>query len=139
MDNRNSVHTRELAICKKSPIGVHHWVQSIEDSPVFHCIYCEGFRAFNIRSYRFNPYYKKEFMKIFPLEELPILMKLLDKRHKDAEIEDNPEITAKNRERAVKASTVSKNHRKSKGIFDSGPKPPKKVRMVVSKGVLNFR
>lgn len=132
MDNRNSVHTKELAVCKPSPTGVHHWMQSIGDSPVFYCIYCGGFRAFNIRTYRFNPYRGEEFMNVFTLDTLPYLIKLLDNRHKDKEIEDNPNLTAP-RTKGTRNSPATK-RKKVKGLFDDGPKP----RRVVKNGVMIF-
>jgi hypothetical protein len=124
MDNGNrSVHTKQLAICKKSPVGVHHWVQSIDDNPVFLCIYCGGFRAFNIKSYRFNPYRGEEFMQVFSLDTLPKLMHLLDERHKDPEIEYHPNTRDKD---SYKRGSASKRVKKVKGEFDDGPRLPKR-------------
>lgn len=140
MDSRNryssSVHTRELAKCRKSPIGVHHWVQSIEDSPIFFCIYCEGFRAFNIKAYRFNPYRGEEFMQVFTLDTLPKLSMLLDKRHKDPSIEDHP--LSRDPE-SYKRGSARKKETKQKGEFDDGPRTSeKKYRRTVRNGVMEF-
>jgi len=120
MDKRDtSVHTKQLAKCKNSPTRAHHWVQSIEDSPVFLCIYCGGFRAFNIKAYRFNPYRGEEFMQVFSLDTLPRLIRLLDKRHKDPEIEYHPQSRDKD---SYKRGNVNSRVKKRKGEFDDGPR-----------------
>lgn len=133
MDNGNtSVHTKQLAKCILSPTRSHHWVQSIDDSPIFFCQYCGGFRAFNIKAYRFNPYRGKEFMQVFSIDSLPRLTKLLDKRHKDPEIEDNPIIQRRSYEKGNRESVKRK--KRVKGEFDDGPRP----RRVVKNGVMIF-
>ena len=122
MDNRDtSVHTKQLAKCKNSPTRVHHWVQSIWDSPVFYCIYCGGFRAFNIKAYRYNPYRGEEFMQVFSLDTLPRLIKLLDKRHKDPSIEYHPSSRDKD---SYKRGNANSRKSKIKGEFDDGPRLP---------------
>ncbi len=74
----DSVHTKELARCKHSPIGVHVWQPRKRRSCIFQCQHCGGFRAFNIRLGVIpSPFVAKEFMHVFKASELNKLKSLV--------------------------------------------------------------
>lgn len=66
----------------------------------------------------YNPYCTKELMRLFTLEELPELMRLVDKRHSRKDVEHSP--LARPLE-SYKNQPKSKHHKVKKGEFDSGP------------------
>lgn len=126
------VHTKELAYCEESPTKAHHWIQTVEKSPIFYCRYCSSFRAFNVSIVIYNPYSSDEFMKLFTLDSLPHLMSLIDRRHKDRHIEDSPQ-----RPNYANVAVKSKEARRIKkikveGEFDRGP------RRVVHNGIMKI-
>lgn len=126
MDNRNrSVHNKELAYCKESPTETHHWDQTVAMSPIFCCRYCRGFRAFNIRYTSFNIYSSPKFMKVFTLETLPTLMSMIDRRHKDKDVDILYMVTG--RESAYKHKPIVL---PKKGIFEKGPRLPKGPKVI---------
>jgi hypothetical protein len=102
-------HTVELARCKQSPTGVHHWIGLEHQSPIFMCKYCEGFRAFSVRWYHINRFSAPNFMKVFSLAELPTLMRYV--KRVNAEPDDLEHESPKNSPKKYITHTSLRHHK----------------------------